>query len=240
MVVTLLILGALAGPGFPSHSMRVWFSTTGVPDGVPIEGTPPEYISRTDGVNPTFVANGSLTYLYIWATMLTPENDVTVRTVSLDVNVHPVSGDVALVERQFYNPVGTIAGRRWNVVNPGALSASRIDDVVLDAIDRRGLSSADPGDIQFDPASFSWLLGRVGFIAAPGSRAELFFGIGNQGFLFVNALGSDAVYFGWGDAFVRAYDFGRESALPDAFIVPEPGGASLLVLTSAAAFRRRR
>ncbi|MGE0480727.1 MAG: hypothetical protein AB7Q17_09670 [Phycisphaerae bacterium] len=191
-------------------------------------------------MNPTFVANGSLTYLYIWATMLRPEALVTVSTLSLDVNVHPVVGDVTLVERQFYNPGGPY-GRRWNLVDPGVLSPGRLDDVYLLAISRRGLDSSEPDDIQFDRASFSWLLGRVGFIAAPGSRAELFFGIGNQGFLFVNALGSDAVYFGWGDAFVRAYDFGRESALPDAFIVPEPGGASLLLLAAtAAALRWRR
>ncbi|MGE0482371.1 MAG: hypothetical protein AB7Q17_18080 [Phycisphaerae bacterium] len=189
-------------------------------------------------MNPTFVANGSLTYLYIWATMLTPQNDVRVWIASLDVNVHSAFGDVALAERQFYNPRGP-GGIRWDVVYPGVLSPARIDNIRLEAIASRGLDSFSPEDIQFDPASFSWLLGRVGFIAAPGSRAELLFGIGDHGVQFVNALGSDAVYFGWGDGFLRSDDFGLESALPDAFIVPEPGGASLLLLGFTAAARRR-
>lgn len=218
-----------------THTVRLWFSTTGVDENQPISGTPAEYISPTEGTDAVIQSVDGVQRLYLWATLMTPEwTDVT--GFGIDVALHPAAGHLSFVDRQIYNyQAGVYA--RWGQINLGTVSPTRISRLGAAAVGRQGLSAFNgPLDIQYDPSTFSFLLGSIDVQASADARGTLFLvagAFGHSGPPFVQYW-----HLGWGDAPVSAtiWPPSVESELPDVTFIPEPAPLTLLLL-GVAAFR---
>jgi hypothetical protein len=217
---------------------RIWFSLTGVDEGQPIDGTPPEYYAQ---VNPQVDASVGTVRLYIWGTLGGAYYNY--HTASLDVNVYPQAGSVVLVASDFYNFNSPLypAVWRWWILEQGNLSEHKLDDAWMQGEPFGwGWSylAEVAGDAQYDPQTLSMLLGYVDLEMSPDAQGQIFFGVGEFGFSYDAPGGS--IYFGWGDPAINQDQppYGQESQLADAVIVPEP--ATLLLLLIPLALVRRR
>jgi hypothetical protein len=226
----------------PAQGVRIWFSRTGVAEHKAIDGTPAEYFLQQ---NPEIQAGATdTTRLYVWGTLEDPLGNY--MHLCLDVNVYLQAGEVSIVDSRFYNYYGTIYPQslRWEIIEQGTLTPTQLDDVFMDIfLNGWGLSyrAGIAGDLQYDPQTLSMLLGYVDLELSPDAQGELFFGLGQYGF---NSLGPlvDDIFFGWGDEPIVSpmNPYGQQSTLPDAYIVPEPATAALLVCVASALLRRRR
>lgn len=233
----LVIVVAFAMNGAaPAVEGRFWFSTSGVGENQPIQGTPGEYSGWTQGTNPRIdPAAQAATRLYLWGT-LDPFTGGYFNAVGLDVNVHLTAGDVRLVDSRMYNYVLDIGARRWTSITQGDLSPQKLDDAFMVATGNWGFMEYLP-DLQYDPQTRSMLLGFIDLLMTPDARAAVFLGVGQGG--CGGAPPIPEVYFGWGDERLRGSAYGQESRLPDATIVPEPTSVCLLLIGGAGLLRRR-
>lgn len=228
-----------------SHAcaQRIWFSLTGVPEGEPIAGTPPEYISPTQGINPIVDPVAGMARLYVWGTLSPAGNYY--HAASLDINIYPQAGDMALADSGFYNYYSPLypPDRRWTAINQGIRTPLKLDDAWMSA-DMWfswgwSLGAGIAGDLQYDPETWSMLLGFVDLQMSPDARGEIFLGVGDGG--FATHPPWDYMHFGWDDEPVLAQlPYGQQSALPDATIVPEPAGLVLAILVGLGLRRRSR
>ncbi|MGE0480220.1 MAG: hypothetical protein AB7Q17_07085 [Phycisphaerae bacterium] len=214
-----------------THTVRLWFSTTGVDENQPIAGTPPEYISPTEGTNPVIQSVDGVQRLYLWATLMTPDwTDVT--GFEIDVALYADRGELRFVDRQMYN-YQSGAYRRWGGVLPGTLTPNRISR--LGAALGSGLDDfTGPLDIQYDPETFTYLLGSIDVQASAGAQGAVFLvagAFGHRGPPFEQFW-----HFGWGDAPISASTWppSVQSDLPDVTFIPEPATVILLLFGRAA------
>ncbi|MBL8880109.1 MAG: hypothetical protein JNG88_13405 [Phycisphaerales bacterium] len=231
------------GPFGNTLPFRLWFSVDGVGENQPINGTPPEYQSPAEGVNPIIESSGGAQRLYVWGTLLIPSDLLVVRSIYLDVNLHVLAGDARLTGFHWYNYTdpGPPRRRRWGATNDGEWSDQQINDAWTGSGAGNGLATDAYWDPQFDPITTSWLLGTVDFEASADAQAEVFFGVGRGGIFIEGPPAPQAIYFGWGDEPLEGSEiWGAESELPDAIIIPEPAmGAAQVLLVLVAACRRR-
>ena len=221
----------------PAQAGRIWFSLSGVPENQPIAGTPPEYFLEQ---NPVIDAGaGEMRRLYVWGTH--EDGGVLYTALVLDINIYPHAGDVSIVDSRFYNYVcPSMPWReRWDLVVQGILTPTRVDDAAMYVVvNGWGLSYYAEyfHDSQYDPQTNCLLLGYLDLLMTPDARGEIFFGL--ESYTVHPPLVH--MYFGWGDGPVPTWPHGQQSTLPDAYIVPEPATAALLVCVAPALLRRRR
>jgi hypothetical protein len=234
-VTTLAVALLFAGP---AQGVRIWFSLSGAPENQPIAGTPGEYFLE---YNPVINAGpGGMSRLYVWGMH---EATMEYRAAGLDVNVYAHFGDVSIVDSHFYNYIGKVMpeSRRWDLVNQGTITPTRLDDVWMQSILAYswglGYRAELFGDLQYDPQTRSMLLGYVDLEMTPGAQGEVFFGTGYGGFASQPPIFE--AFYGWGDPPVPLYPPGQQSTLPDAYIVPEPATLWLCALAGLTALRRR-
>ncbi|MBL8880108.1 MAG: PEP-CTERM sorting domain-containing protein [Phycisphaerales bacterium] len=227
------------GPFDNTRPFRLWFSNDGVDENQPINGTPGEYQSPTDGINPIIESSGDAQRLYVWGTLLNTVDLLIVRSIYLDVNLHVLAGDARLTGFHWYNfsDPGPPRYRRWGGTNDGEWSDQQINDARTGSGSGSGLYIGAYQDAQYDPVTNSWLLGTVDFESSSDAQAELFFGVGRGGIFIEGPPAPQAIYFGWGDEPLDGSEiWGAESELPDAIIIPEP--ATIFLLGAAAALSR--
>lgn len=219
------------------NNLRLWFSTTGVAENEPINGTPAEYISPTEGVNPTPTSDGTTRRLYLWKSILSLQQYHIVTGISLNIHLDALAGNTRFVGRQFYNyRAGSY--RRWGGIVQGTLTDAYISNVALISVAAEGLGEeTGPFDPQYDAVTRSYLLGYVDVHAQPGAQASVSLAVGPSG-ISTDSIHLDYVYLGWGDARLRGTAYNQRSAQPDAFIVPEPATLMLVVIGGAALCRR--
>ncbi|MGE0479800.1 MAG: hypothetical protein AB7Q17_04945 [Phycisphaerae bacterium] len=212
-----------------THTVRLWFSTTGVDENQPIAGTPPEYISPTDGTNPVIQSVDGVQRLYLWATLMTPDwTDVT--GFEIDVALYADHGQLSFVDRQMYNYRSGIY-RRWGGVLLGTLTPNRISRFGAASGGASGLTAfTGPLDIHYDPDTFTYLLGSIDVQSSADANGTLFLvagSFGDRGPPF-----EPFWHFGWGDDPVSAvgHPVGIESDPPDVTFIPEPATLVLVVI----------
>lgn len=214
-----------------THTVRLWFSTTGVDEGEPIAGTPSEYVSPGEGVNPGISTTGGVHRLYLWGTLLTPEWTA-VTGFFVDVALYANRGELSFVDRQIYNYRSGVY-RRWGGVDLGTLTPSRISR--LGAALGSGLDNfTGPPDAQYDPDTFTYLLGSIDVQASAGAQGAVFLVAGAFG--HTGPPFDEFWHFGWGDAPVsgRTWPPSVQSDLADVTFIPEPTTLTLLFLCGAA------
>ncbi|MBL8880413.1 MAG: hypothetical protein JNG88_14970 [Phycisphaerales bacterium] len=242
MMVTIALFVGIALGGSPFDlSFRFWFSTEGVAEHEPINGTPPEYHSPSDGVNPVLESSGRAQRLYVWGTLLNITDYLVVRAIYIDVNLHTVSGEARLTGFHWYNftDPNKPQRRRWAGTFDGILGDEQVNDAWTGSGGNNGLAEGAYWDAQYDPNSISWLLGTVDVVTSPGAQAELFFGVGDGGIFIEGPPAPQAIYFGWGDDPLTGFEFeGAESELPDAIIIPEPATITVLGLAAGLLLHR--
>ncbi|MGE0482358.1 MAG: hypothetical protein AB7Q17_18015 [Phycisphaerae bacterium] len=218
-----------------THTVRLWFSTTGVDENQPIAGTPPEYISPTEGTNPGIQSVDGVHRLYLWATLMTSVW-TTVNSFEIDVALYADRGELRFVDRQMYNYRSGVYSR-WGDVLLGTLTPNRISR--LGAAFGAGLAEfTGPLDIQYDPDTFTYLLGSIDVHASAGAQGAVFLvagSFGHRGPPFEQFW-----HFGWGDAPIsgRTWPPSVQSDLPDVTFIPEPA-TLMLVVVGGAAIRTR-
>ncbi len=234
-----ILLAISCVPAAAAYNIRLWFSTEGAAEGGPISGTPAEWIDPWTGINPTIDASSGAARLYIWGST---DAYAIFYYVGLGINIHSTAGEVSLSDFGLYNIYSTVypSVSRWGSIDEGTVSAGGVEDASMLSIDLQWgltpLRAVSYGDVQFDPATNSMLLGYLDLAMTPGATGEVFFLTG----LYGGGTFENSVYLGWGDApFDMPYDpVGVESELADAIIIPEP--AALLLLAAAAVVLRRR
>jgi hypothetical protein len=238
-VLPLLISGVCCTYASAQPIVRFFFDTNGVGE------QEDRGVGDLNFENP-MVDGASRLYLY---GQFVSSDELQYIGIGLDIEV---TGGGEITSWNFYNHFVPNRGPRWHTVTPDPGSGNRtlLDDIGMNAMSRFGMQNGflahayDTLHYRVSDEDYgNTLLGYIDVTGNGSAYSEVRLGVGDAGMVWLNQNETAHVYFGFGDedTVITGIDFGMQSPLADAVIIPEPATATaLLVLAVACAGFSRR
>lgn len=237
----LALATAVARAQLAHEDIRLYFSTEGWTDARPHpQPAPAEALAER-----VPVTLGSR--LYLWAQALNGSSGLVWNGIGLNLDLDGPARITArrLLTPQWQNPDGELVNR-WTSAFLGqpAPPTPEINGMNMTAVGVNGEYGVrrrprPDGFITDYVDGGHVLLGYFDFEYDGPEPATAWLEVGNAGIMRRVQGAQFRVYFGFGDDWIGGNDWGQRTALPDAYIVPEPGTAGMLLLAWLCAARRR-